>query len=179
MTGTDSRLATAIQLRAEIEGIDGAARNPAAMQPDATPSYSYGLLSSLSPFSNAEQTLADIVSSIQTTLARLAPVATIETSADGLTVKSVINYAGWVTSVWSNSTLSAAATELANTHLDSLQRAYALRAAFAGAIAAAGSTMVSISLAVANPLTVLHALSSARALKQALDRLAVAVEASG
>jgi hypothetical protein len=36
--------------------------------------------------------------------------------------------------------------------------------------------MVSISLAVANPLTVLRALASARALKQALDRLAAAVE---
>jgi hypothetical protein len=61
----------------------------------------------------------------------------------------------------------------------SLEKAYALRAAFAGAIAAAGGTMVSISQAVANPLTVLRALAAARALKQALDRLATAVEASG
>jgi hypothetical protein len=172
-------LASVIQVRREIEGIDGAARDPAAMRPDAAMSYSFGLLASLSPFSGAEQTVADIVASIQTTLARLAPVATIETSADGLTVKSVINYAGRVTSVWSNSPSSTAATALADAHLESLRKTFALRAAFAGAIAAAGSTMVSISLAVTNPLTVFGALASARALKQALDRLAAAVETSG
>ncbi|MGD0629651.1 MAG: hypothetical protein ABR987_09870 [Terracidiphilus sp.] len=176
---TDSQLATVLQLRCEIEGIDGAARNSAAAQPETAMSYSFGLFSSLSPFSSAEQTVADIVASIQTTLARLAPVATIETSSDGLTVKSVINYTGRVTSVWNNLPSFAGATTLADAHLGALEKAYALRAAFAGAVAAVGSTMVSISQAVANPLTVLRALASAKALKQALDRLAAAVEASG
>jgi hypothetical protein len=179
VTVTDSQLATVIQLRGEIEGIDGVSRAPAAMQPDAVMSYSFGIFSGLSPFSSADQTVAEIVTSIQITLARLAPVATIETSADGLTVKSVINYTGRVASVWSSSFSSPASETLVNTHLTSLEKAYALRAAFAGAIAAAGSTMVSISQAVVNPLTVLRALASARALKQALDRLAAAVEASG
>jgi len=178
VTGTDSELAAAIQLRGEIEAIDAASRNPAAMQPEAAMSYSFGLFSSLSSFSSAEQTVAEIVTSIQTTLARLAPVATIETSADGLTVKSVINYTGRVASVWSRSSSSAAATALADAHHASLGKAYTLRSAFVGAIAAAGSALVSISQAVANPLTVLRALASARALKQALDRLSAAVEAS-
>lgn len=178
MTAADSQLTTVLQLRGEIEGIDGAARNPAAMQPDAAMSYSFGLLSSLSPFSNAEQTVEELVASIRATLARLTPVTTIETSSDGLMVRSVINYTGRVASVWSISPSFAAAAALADAHLNSLQKAYALRAAFAGAIAAAGSTLVSISLAVTNPLTVFRALASARALKQALDRLAAAVEAS-
>jgi hypothetical protein len=67
---------------------------------------------------------------------------------------------------------------LADAHLTSLEKAYALRVAFAGAIAAAGSTMVSISMAVANPLTGLRAVASAKALKQALERLAAAVQPS-
>jgi hypothetical protein len=179
VTTTDSQLATVFQLRGEIEGIDGASRNPATLQADAAMSYSFGIFSSLSPFSGAEQTVAEIVTSIQSTLARLAPVATIETSSNGLTVRSVINYTGRVASVWSSSVSSPAANTLVDTHLVSLEKAYALRAAFAGAIAAAGGTMVSISQAVANPLTVLRALAAARALKQALDRLATAVEASG
>jgi hypothetical protein len=178
VTVTDSQLATVIQLRGEIEGIDRVSRSPTAMQPDAAVSYSVGIFSSLSPFSNAEQTVAEIVNSIKSTLARLAPVATIETSSDGLTVRSVINYTGRVASVWSSSASSPAANTLANAHLASLQKAYALRSAFAGAIAAAGSTMVSISQALANPFTVLRALASAKALKQALDRLAAAVAAS-
>ena len=176
MTVTDAQLAAVLQLRGEIEGIDGTSRTAAAVQPDSAMSYSFGIFSSLSPFSGAEQAVAEIVTSIQSTLAKLAPIATIETSSDGLTVRSVINYTGRIASVWSSSASSAAANTLVDAHLASLQKAYALRAAFAGAIAAAGSTMVSISLAVANPLTVLRALASARALKQALDRLAAAVE---
>ena len=180
MTVTDSQLASVLQLRSEIEGLDMATREPAtALRPDTELSYSYGLFSSLSPVSNAEQTVADIVASIRATLAKLAPVATIETASDGMTVRSVMNYAGRVVSVWSDTPSSAAAGALADAHLVSLDKAYALRAAFAGAIAAVGSTLVSISLAVANPLTVLRALASAKALKQALDRLAEAVEASG
>jgi hypothetical protein len=41
-----------------------------------------------------------------------------------------------------------------------------------------GGALASISLAVSNPLTVLHALASAKALKQALERLVAAVEAA-
>jgi hypothetical protein len=168
-----------MQLRCEIEGIEGASRDPAPMQADAAMSYSFGIFSILSPISTAEQTVAGIVASIQSTLARLAPEATIETSSDGFAVRSAINYTGRVASVWSISPSSQAANALANAHLASLEKAYALRAAFAGAIAAAGSAMVSISLAVANPLTVMRALASAKALKVAMDRLAAAVEASG
>jgi hypothetical protein len=95
-----------------------------------------------------------------------------------LMVKSVINYTGRVASVWGNSSPFAAPTSLADAHLASLEKTYALRAAFAGAVAAAGSTLVSIAQAVTNPFTVPRALASARALKQSLDRLAAAVEAS-
>ncbi|MGO9338190.1 MAG: hypothetical protein ACLPY1_11850 [Terracidiphilus sp.] len=178
MTVTDPQLATVLQLRSEIEGIERESRDPAATQPEAALSYSFGILSSLFPFSSAEQTVAEIAASIRTTLAKLAPVAMIENSSDGMTVKSVINYTGRVASVWSNSSSPTAATALAHAHLASLEKAYALRAAFAGAIAAAGNTLVSISLIVSNPLTVLRAPVSARALKQALDRLAAAIEAT-
>ena len=67
---------------------------------------------------------------------------------------------------------------LAGAHLDSLGKTYALRVASVGALGAVGGALASISLAVANPLTVLHALASAKALKQALERLVAAVEAA-
>jgi hypothetical protein len=176
LTVTDSQLAALTALRAEIERIDRATREPAAAaepRMDAAMSYSFGM------FSGPEQTIAEIVASVHTTLARLTPVTTLETSKHGLTARTVINYTGRAASVWSNSPSSELAALLSGAHLDSLQKSYALRAAFAEAIAAVGSTLVSISVAVANPLTVLHALASANALKQALERLAIAVEAAG
>jgi hypothetical protein len=165
-------------LRSEIEGIDWAARNPsgaAKIEPDAPLSYSFGLFSSISPVSGAEQTVAEIVSSVRAVLAKLAPVATIETSRDGMTARTVVLYTGRATSAWSSITSSV----LTGAHLDSLGKTYALRVAFVGAIGAVGGALASISLAVSNPLTVFHALASAKALKQALERLVSAVEAAG
>jgi hypothetical protein len=165
-------------LRAEIEEIDRAARNPATLAPaesDAALSYSFGLFSTISPISSAEQTVAEIVASIRAVLAKLAPVATIETCKDGLTARTVIHYTGRAASVWGNTP----SVELIGAHLDSLGKTYALRVAFVGAIGAVGAALASISMAVSNPLTVLHALASAKALKQTLERLVSAVEAAG
>jgi hypothetical protein len=178
---SDSQLDALTLLRAEIEGIDRASRNPAATAlaaPDAALSYSFGLFSSISPLSYAEQTVAEIVASVREVLAKLAPVATIETSMDGMTARTVVYYTGRAASVWSNAPSSELAIVVAGAHLDSLGKTYALRVAFVGAIGAVGGALASISLAVANPLTVLHALASAKALKQALDRLVAAVEAA-
>jgi hypothetical protein len=177
MTAVDSQLADLSRIRGEIEGIDRAAREPATatMGPEGTLSYSYGGLSNLSLFHSAEQTVAEIAATIGVILARLAPVATLETSSDGMTVRTVINYTGRATSVWSNSPPTELAAALAEAHLESVKRAYALRAAFAGVVAAAGSALVSIAAAIANPLTVLHALASAAALKQSLQRLVTSV----
>jgi hypothetical protein len=164
-------------LRAEIEGIDRTARNPGSIAP-AEPgtglSYSLGLFSGISPISSAEQTVAEIVAAVRAVLAKLAPVASIETSRNGMTARTVVLYTGRAASAWS----STSSSELAGAHLDSLGKTYALRVAFVGAIGAVGGTLASISLAVSNPLTVLHALASAKALKQALERLVAAVEAA-
>ena len=177
MSVTDSQLDAMRMLRAESEGIDSATRNPAGsagMKPDAALSYSFGLFSGISPISGAEQTVAEIVASVRAVLAKLVPVATIETSRDGMTARTVVLYTGRAASAWSSLTSS----ELAGAHLDSLGKTYALRVAFVGAIGAVGGALASISLAVSNPLTVLHALASAKALKQALERLVAAVEAA-
>ena len=178
MTAVDSQLADLLRIRGEIEGIDRATREPAtaATEPDGTLSYSYGVLSGLSPFSGVEQTIAEIAAAVGVILARLAPVTTLETSKGGITVRTAINYTGRATSVWSNSLPTESAAALAGVHLESLKNAYALRSAFVGVIAAAGSALVSISVAIANPLTVLHALDSAAALKQSLQRLVESVE---
>lgn len=178
MTAADSQLADLLRIRGEIEGIDRATREPAAatMEPEGALSYSYGMLSSLTPFSSVEQTVGDIAAAVQAILRRLAPVATVETSKDGMTARTVINYTGRAASVWSDSPPTELAAALAGEHLESVKRAYALRAALAGVIAAAGSALVSISAAIANPLTALHALASAAALKQSLQRLVASVE---
>jgi hypothetical protein len=186
---TDSQLCAITALRSEIEGIDRTIRESgasASSQPENALSYSFGLSSDVSSFLSADQTAADIVASVRDTLAKLAPVYTLETSRDGLTVRSVIQYSGRVVSVWGQdkpssfaATAELAAAGLAFAHMASLERTYALRIAFARAIAAAGSTLVAVSVAVANPLTALHALASATALKQALDRLSAAVTTSG
>ena len=180
MTAADSQLADLVRLRREIEGIDQATREPATatMEPEGALSYSYGMLSSLSPFSSVEQTVADIAVAVRAILVRLAPIATLETSKEGMTVRTVINYTGRATSVWSNAPPTELTAALAGAHLESLKNAYALRTAFAGVIAAAGSALVSISAAIANPLTMLHALASAAALKQSLQRLVASIESA-
>jgi hypothetical protein len=181
VTAENSQLAEMLRLRHEIEEIDKATREPATatMEPDDGWSYSFGTFSGVSPFSGVEQTVADIAAAIRTTLRKLAPVATLETSREGMIARTVINYSGRATSVWSNTPTTELAAALEGPHLESIRNAYALRAALMGAIAAAGSSLVSISAAVLNPLTALHALASARALKQALERLAAAVERAG
>lgn len=184
MTAADSQLYAATALRSEIEGIERTVGAPAASacaQPESALSYSFGVFSDVSSLASTNQTVADILTSVRETLAKLAPVCTLETSLDGLTVRSVIQYSGSVVSVWGQdkASSSAAAADLAAIHIASLQKTYALRIAFAGAIAAAGSALVAISVAVANPLTALHALASAKALKQALDHLSAAVASSG
>lgn len=181
MTDMDSQVASLLLLQGEIERIDRATREAsatAASQPDRGLSTSFGMFSGLSPLSNVKQTVSDIVHTVHALLAKLAPVATLETSNDGLTARTVIQYTGRATSVWSNSLSSVLTAELVDAHMVSLQRAYALRAAFVGAVAAAGSALVSISVAVANPLTALHALASATALKQALERVMAAADAA-
>jgi hypothetical protein len=183
LTTTDSQLDAVTALRSEIERIDRATRAStldSAPCPGGGISYSFGLFTDASSFASVDQTVADIVTSVRATLAKLAPVYTLETSRDGLTVRTVIQYSGLVASVWSqgNASLPAAAG-LAAAHLDSLQRTYALRIAFAGAIAAVGNTLVGVSMAMANPLTVLHALASAKALKLTLERLAAVVAPTG
>ena len=178
MTAVDSQLADLLRICGKIEGIDRATREPAsaATEPEGTSSYSYGVLSGLSPFSGVEQTVAEIAAAIGVILARLAPVATLETSKGGITVRTVINYTGRTTSVWSNSPPTELAASLAGVHLGSLKNTYALRSAFVGVIAAAGGALVSISAAIANPLTALQALASATALKQSLQLLVASVE---
>lgn len=183
MTTSDSQLDTVTALRSEIEGIDRATRAStldAATRPGGGISYSFGLFTDASSFASVDQTVADIVTSVRAMLVKLAPVYTLETSRDGFAVRSVIQYTGRVASVWSQGNASSpAAAGLAAAHLDSLQRTYALRIAFAGAIAAVGNTLVGVSLAMANPLAALHALASAKALKLALERLAAAVAPTG
>lgn len=182
MTTSDSQLDAVTALRSEIEGIDRAMRAStldAATRPGGGISYSFGLFTDASSFASVDQTVADIVTSVRAMLVKLAPVYTLETSRDGFAVRSVIQYTGRVASVWSQGNASSPAAGLAAAHLDSLQRTYALRIAFAGAIAAVGNTLVGVSLAMANPLAALHALASAKALKLALERLAAAVAPTG
>ncbi len=184
MTAMDPQLASLRQLCGEIEGIDRAARAPVSeddVPPDSAVSYSFGLLSGFPLISDAEQTIAEIVASVQATLAKLAPVATLETSRDGFNVKTAIQYRGRVASVVCNSSPDPynSVSFLTREHLATIEKTYALRTAFATAIAAVGGALVSISMAVANPLTVVQALASARALKKALERLAAAVETAG
>lgn len=173
MTVAEAQLTSLLLLGDEIESIGRTARDPAAPLA-AQGAVSYSILG-FSPLASAEQTVAEIVASIRTLLAKLAPVATIETTLDGLTVKTAIHYTGRVASVWDDGPSPLLQAELARAHLDALQKTYALRIAFARAIASAGGALMSIALAVANPLTALHAFASARALQSALERLAAAI----
>jgi len=153
-------------LRGEIDEIARGARQISA-EPAGAPflmSYSFGIASS------AEERITAIVESIKQTLAELAPIANLQTTVDGFTAKTVINYSGFAASVWSTGTTVG----LIDAHLESIERAYALRAAVTAVVAAVGNAIVAISIAVANPLTLCHATHSAEALKSAVDRLAAA-----
>ncbi len=161
-------------LRGEVEEIArGVGQTPA--EPSGAPSamsYSFGVLGGIA--SSAEEKVAAIVGSIKETLAKLAPVAHIETTVDGFTAKTVVNYSGFAASVWSSSTT----TQLVDAHLESLRRVYAFRSAVTAVVAAVGNAVVAISIAVGNPLTVWRAIKSAEALKSAVDRFAAAVAAN-
>lgn len=154
-------------LRVEIEQIAGSASqlSAAPVGPPSAISYSFGIVSS------AEDKIVAIVSSIRQTLATLAPVAHFETTIDGFTARTVIDYSGFAASVWSTGTTA----KLVSTHLESLHQAYAFRAAVIAILAAVGNAVVAISIAIGNPLTFGRAINSAEALKSAVDRLAAAV----
>ena len=171
MSATGFQLEDVNSLRGEIDGIAHDARRAAAETGEGAAGNAGAMSYSLGIFSSPESTVAAIVDSIRETLSKLAPVATFETSREGFTARTVINYSGRAVSVWCVNPSS----ELVDAHLSSLQNAYLFRAAVAGVIAAVGNALVSISIAVANPLTALQALRSAEALKRAVGRLAAAV----
>ena len=158
-------------LRSEVEAI---ARDARQVPLDyggqaAAMSYSLGAVGGI--LAAPQEKIVAIVDSIKETLAKLAPVAHFETTVDGFTAKTVINYSGFAASAWSSGTT----WELVDAHLESLRRAYAFRTAVTGVVAAVGNAVVAISIAVGNPLTVWHAVKSAEALKAAVDRLAASV----
>ena len=171
VSATGCQLEDVNSLGREIDGIAHDARRTASEAAQGAAGNPVALSYSLESFSSPESTVAAIVDSIREALLKLAPVATFETSREGFTARTVINYSGRAVSVWCVDLSS----ELVNAHLSSLQRAYLFRAAVAGVIASVGNALVSISIAVANPLTVLQALRSAEALKRAVERLAAAV----
>jgi hypothetical protein len=156
-------------LRSEVEQITrgtGQLSEDSPGRADAM-SFSFGIVAS------TEEKVVAIFESIKQTLAELAPVAHFQTTVDGFTAKTVINYSGFAASVWSTDTTAG----LVDAHLESLRRIYAFRAAVTAVVAAVGNAVVAISIAVGNPLTVWHAIESAEALKSAVDRLAAVVAA--
>jgi hypothetical protein len=159
-----------VALRDEVQEIAREARH---LPLDSTGSYaelnySFGIVLS------AEEKIVAIFDSIKQTLLMLAPVAHFETTIDGFTARTAINYSGYAASVWSSGTTAS----LVDAHLESLEGAYAFRAAAAAVVASVGNAVVAISIAVSNPLTVWHAVKSAEALKQAVNRLAAEVAAN-
>lgn len=148
MTAAASQIESAQSLRGEIEAI--ATATPAAMS-DGALSYSFGKFAGPSTIVDAEQTVSSIVASVRRTMARLAHEASIETTIDGITARSIVTYNGRVTSVFTEDPSFASQTALAAAHLDSLQSVYARRIAFAGAVAATEGTLVAIAAAISNP----------------------------
>jgi molybdopterin-binding protein len=170
-----SQVGELASLRNEVEGIARDARQvrlDSGGQVVAT-SYSLGVVGGIltAPQEKIVAIVDAIKDSVKETLAKLAPVAHFETTVDGFTAKTAINYSGFAVSVWSGGTT----WELVDAHLESLRTAYAFRAAVTGVVAAVGNALVAISIAVGNPLTVWHAVKSAEALKLAVDRLAASV----
>ena len=166
-------LAGLAALRSEIAEIARGARQIPADRggrADAA-SYSFGIRE-IGPF--AEEKFAALVDSIEETLAELAPVAHFETTVDGFTAKTAIDYCGFAASVWS----SGATAELVDAHLKSLQEVYAFRGAVTAVIAAVGDAVVAISITVGDPLTAGRAIKSVETLGSAVRRLAVAAAAT-
>ena len=178
MSQVDAQLDSLAQLRKEIEAIGRAANDPVLQLQTEGPA-SFGVVSSLLELSQARKAVDEIIDSIQALLDKLVPVAKLESTRDGLTVKTAIHYAGRVDSVWSATSNPESVAALSAEYLDELQKTYALRASFAQTLGVAGGTLLQVALAVANPVgNVPHALASVLALKRALQSFAATVEAA-
>jgi len=129
---------------------------------------------SVESMADSRQGFASLVATVESLLSQLKPTAMVRTAGDGETIETLVRYTGGANSVatWNLSPY------VAQIHLQSLERTYALRTAVAGAFVAAASTLMTLSASVANPLLLLHALSTARSLEEALRRLANAIEAA-
>ena len=140
MSGADALLQSVLQLRSEIEGI-GAEQPGGIGLPEmgavGALSFSAGPFSGIPILSDAQETVANLVASVQSILAKLAPRATLESTVDGCSARSIVDYRGQVTTFFAPNEPEAA---LSAAHLELIGKAYALRAAFAAALAAAGGT---------------------------------------
>ncbi|HEX4065465.1 MAG TPA: hypothetical protein VHZ09_05535 [Acidobacteriaceae bacterium] len=162
----DPQVAAALQACRQIEGIAAAARH--GTPPAGSVSYAPAFLA------DSWQSFAELVATVHALLAKLKPVATVETTQDGQSIETRLRYTGGTDSV-STPNLSL---RVASVHLRSLERIFALRNAVAGAFVAAASTILTLSASIANPLLLLHALSLAKSLQEALQRLLSAIEAA-
>lgn len=171
MMASDPQVAAVESACSQIAQIAVAARTtatPAQSGLGAAVSYSIDFAA------DSRQGFANLVATVESLLAQLKPTATVHTASDDETIETLVRYTGSATSV-STANLSP---YMAQIHLSSLERAYGLRSAVAGAFLAAASTLMTLSASVANPLLLLHALSTARSLEEALRRLAGAIEAA-
>jgi hypothetical protein len=151
----------------QIAAIAVAARAGTTM-PGAAVSYSVDFAA------DTRQGFASLLATVESLLTILKPTAMVRTASDEETIETLVRYTGSANSV-STANLSV---YMAQIHLGSVERTYALRSAVAGAFVAAASTLMTLSASAANPLLLLHALSTARSLEEALRRLASAIEAA-
>jgi len=164
----DAQTAAVQALRSQIDSITSAVQRPGSGSSADAMSYSFGVFNSIE---QAARKLADTVNEL---LLKLTPVATIETTRGDLKAITTVNYAGREMSVWPQ----IHSVELTLAHMTTVDRVVALRAALAGAIASAASAMMAISVSVANPLLAMNALGAAARLKESLEQLAAAAEAT-
>lgn len=129
----------------------------------------------LPPFLDPRQAFASLATALESLCAQLQPEALIRTATpEGAVAQTALTYTGRaLTAVPKN--LSPA---LAQIHLLSLAHAYALRSAAVRALFAAAGAATAIAATAANPLLLPHAVCTALALKDALERLAAAVQAA-
>ena len=100
MSATGFQLEDLNSLRGEIDLIAQDARRAAPETGEGAAGNAGVMSYSLGIFSSPESTVTAIVDSIRETLSKLAPVATFETSREGFTARTVINYSGRAVSVW-------------------------------------------------------------------------------
>ena len=171
MTASDPQAAAVQAACSQIAQIAVAART-ATMAPGqsgrAAVSYSVDFAA------DSRQGFASLAATVESLLAQLKPTAMVRTVSDEETIETLVRYTGGANSVFT----ANLSLYMAQIHLGSLGRTYALRSAIAGAFVAAASTLMTLSASVANPLLLLHTLSIARSLEEALRRLASAVEAA-